>query len=115
MSSFKSLFESRTDRGSEFTANVHLGGHAAGSSSEKHHVFIKSKGVRKSISGPFNSAEEAENHPTRKYGDGVCTSTMCESAIGDGSELDGTVESTKKLIESQTKYLIEAIQRTLSK
>ena len=110
MSLFTKLYETR-ERESEFTANVHLGGHS-GSGSEQHHVFIKSKGKRKSISGPFPSKEAAEAHPTRKYGDGVCTSQMCESMPSDGGELDSTVEST--LIEAQTQNLIEAISRKLN-
>lgn len=39
-----------------------------------HHVYVATRGKKKSIAGPFRSKEEAESHPARKFGDGVATS-----------------------------------------
>ena len=61
---------------SEYSANAHLS--TAADKTKQHHVFIKKQNVRKSIAGPFHSKEEAESHPSRKFGDGVCTGAMCE-------------------------------------
>lgn len=76
--SFLKKFISEGDR-SEHSANIHLSNGSSGTSATGYHVFTKTKrGTRKSISGPFNTAQEAENHPHRKLGDGVCTSAQCE-------------------------------------
>jgi hypothetical protein len=83
----KNLTES--DR-SEASANLAL----AGSLSPKtgtgsHHVFIKRpNGKMKSIAGPFRSKEEAEAHPSRKWGDGVGAGHLMENVTDDQALLD---------------------------
>lgn len=56
---------------SEFAANHQLAS-SVGSTGE-HHVYVKTRGKKKSIAGPFKSKEEAENHASRKFGDGVAS------------------------------------------
>ena len=54
-----------TDR-SEFTANLQMTEPAG-----DHHVYVKTMGRKKSISGPHKTVGDAEAHPSRKFGDGV--------------------------------------------
>lgn len=66
----------KEDRDNEYSANQHLATAESGL-----HIFVKTKGKRKSIAGPFASKEEAEAHPARKFGDGVCKKEMCEGTM----------------------------------
>lgn len=66
---------------SEAYANLTLSGAITPKTgTDLHHVFIKRpNGKKKSIAGPFNSAEEAEAHPSRKWGDGVAKGSLMEN------------------------------------
>jgi hypothetical protein len=66
------------EKDSEWSANQALAGEAPSTlpkaaKPEQHHVYVSSRGKKKSIAGPFRSKEEAEAHPARKFGDGVTT------------------------------------------
>ena len=80
----------KEDRDNEYSANQHLATAESGL-----HIFVKTKGKRKSIAGPFKSKEEAEAHPARKFGDGVCKKEMCEGTM--------ELEEAKLLKESSIK------------
>jgi hypothetical protein len=62
---------------SEFVANQALSGDKQ-SVTTQHHVYVTTRGKKKSIAGPFRSKEEAETHPARKFGDGVATSDQIQ-------------------------------------
>lgn len=83
--SYFQIDEDRADR-KEFTANLHLAN--AASSGEKHHVYVKTRGKKKGIAGPFNSKEEAEASPARKFGDGVATASELHESVVVESEHD---------------------------
>jgi hypothetical protein len=61
----KTVDEDRDNR-SELTAN-----HQLAAPTGEHHIYVMSKGKKKSISGPHSTVDDAENHPARKFGDGV--------------------------------------------
>lgn len=54
---------------SEHSANLHLANSHGGE--KQHHIYVRIKGAKKNIAGPFRSKEEAEKHPARKWADGV--------------------------------------------
>jgi hypothetical protein len=62
----ESLVDEMRDSKSEYSANADM------DRTGDHHIYVKSKGKKKSISGPFKTKEDAEKHPSRKFGDGVC-------------------------------------------
>jgi hypothetical protein len=71
---------------SEYSANMVLGStNKVGSDS--HHIFVKTRGKRKSIAGPFRSEDEAKAHPAFKWGDGVCKGEMCENVSDSNAPL----------------------------
>lgn len=79
---------SESDR-SEFSANMALDDSPNKGGVDFHHIFVKNRatGKRKSIAGPFPTAEHAMNHPARPFGDGVCTGAMCENVLNDDGVL----------------------------
>lgn len=84
---------------SEAYANLALSGAITPKSgTDLHHVVIKRpNGKLKSIAGPFKSAEEAEAHPARKWGDSVAKGSMCENVHDDGELLgESRVYKTSK-------------------
>lgn len=68
----ESLIGEREKERSEYNANLVL--HKQHDVKPQHHIYVSSRGKKKSIAGPFHSPEDAERHPARKYGDGVAHS-----------------------------------------
>lgn len=75
MGRFAELFEEHKldedKERSEHSANLHLSGEHPDGNAQKHYIYVRQKGAKKNIEGPFRSKEEAERHPARKWADGV--------------------------------------------
>lgn len=77
---------------SEYSANNLMANSASPKTgTDSHHVYVKRAGGKmKSIAGPFSTAEQAEAHPARKWGDGVAKGSLMENVSDDMDVLSET-------------------------
>jgi hypothetical protein len=87
------------DEKSEIAAHNYLSDNDGGI----HHIYVNSRGKKKSIAGPFLSKDKAEKHPARKFGDGVVTSDQLSEAMI--FEDDSTHKSVKSVPHHEVRLM----------